>query len=118
MSELADRNCVPCRSGVPGLSAEELAWLLPLVPEWQIKEEDGGKRLVRVCRFKNFKAALAFANQVGAAAEAENHHPALLVEWGRVTISWWTHSIGGLHLNDFILAARTDRLFDAELGAG
>ena len=114
MTELAEKNCVPCRGGVPALNAEELTPLLPLLPEWLLHEVDGVQRLTRVYRLKNFREALAFANRVGAAAEAEDHHPALLVEWGRVTVSWWTHSIGGVHMNDFILAARTDRLFDEE----
>jgi 4a-hydroxytetrahydrobiopterin dehydratase len=114
MSELAERNCVPCRGGVAALSAEEIIPLLPLIPEWLLAEEEGRQRLARTYRFKNFREALAFANRVGAAAEAEDHHPALLVEWGGVTVSWWTHRIGGLHMNDFILAARTDRLFDEE----
>ena len=71
---------------------------------------DGVKQLQRVFRFRNFQAALAFTNRVGALAEAQGHHPLLITEWGRVTVCWWTHKIGGLHLNDFIMAARTDTL--------
>ena len=67
--------------------------------------------LTRQFKFKNFVQALAFANRVGDLAEQQDHHPAILVEWGRVTVSWWTHVIGGLHQNDFISAAKTDQLY-------
>jgi 4a-hydroxytetrahydrobiopterin dehydratase len=77
-------------------------------------ERDGIPRLERVFKFKNFAQALAFTNQVGALAEAEDHHPAILTEWGKVTVSWWTHKIKGLHQNDFIMAARTDGLYMGE----
>ena len=73
-------------------------------------ERDGVKRLERVFTFPDFAGALAFTNRVGAIAEAAGHHPALLTEWGRVTVGWWTHAIGGLHRNDFIMAARTEPL--------
>ena len=73
-------------------------------------ERDGIRRLERVFRLKDFAQALAFTNKVGAIAEAEGHHPALLTQWGSVTVTWWTHKIRGLHRNDFIMAAKTDRL--------
>jgi 4a-hydroxytetrahydrobiopterin dehydratase len=71
---------------------------------------DGIPRLERQYRFRSFVDALAFTNRVGEIAEAEGHHPAILTEWGRVTVSWWTHKIRGLHRNDFVMAAKTDRL--------
>jgi 4a-hydroxytetrahydrobiopterin dehydratase len=80
------------------------------VPDWQVVEREGIRRLERTFRFPDFASALAFTNQVGALAEAEGHHPAILTEWGRVTVSWWTHAIRGLHRNDFIMAAKTDAL--------
>ena len=80
------------------------------LPEWQIVRQDGVDRLQRVYPFKDFVAALAFTNRVGEIAEIEGHHPLLITEWGRVTVQWWTHKIGGLHTNDFVLAARTDQL--------
>jgi len=91
--------------------------MLPFIAQWALEEVDGVQRLTRSYTFKNFTSALAFANQLGAAAEAENHHPALLVEWGRVKVSWWTHVIGGLHMNDFILAARSDQIYLDGMGA-
>ena len=83
------------------------------MPDWELREEEGEKRLRRAFTFKDFAPALVFTNKVGALAEEEGHHPALLTEWGKVTVAWWTHKIGGLHRNDFIMAARTDALFEA-----
>jgi 4a-hydroxytetrahydrobiopterin dehydratase len=85
--------------------------LLAELTEWRVDRVNTVPQLVRCYKFGNFVDALAFANRVGALAEEKNHHPALLVEWGRVTVSWWTHSLGGLHKNDFIMAARTDRCY-------
>jgi len=95
------------------VSEGELTALLREIPAWRVVERDGVRRLERVVTFPDFAAALAFTNRVGAAAESEGHHPALLTEWGRVTVTWWTHAIGGLHRNDFIMAARTDALIHA-----
>ncbi len=80
------------------------------MPEWILVEEDGIEKLQRHFSFKNFVDALAFTNQVGELAEKEGHHPAILTEYGKVTVTWWTHKIGGLHRNDFISAAKTDAL--------
>jgi len=110
MTDLHQIKCVACRAGEPTVTDSEIDVLLPQIPEWQVKEVDGVKRLERVFKFKNFAQALEFTNKVGAAAEAEDHHPLLITEWGRVTINWWTHKIGGLHKNDFIMAAKTDKI--------
>ena len=112
MSELREMKCVPCRGDVPALDRNQIAALMPQVAGWQLIEVDGVPRLQRVFKFKNFSDALAFTNKVGALAEAEDHHPAILTEWGRVTVTWWTHKIKGLHQNDFIMAAKTDGLLD------
>lgn len=111
MRDLARMECVPCRGGVPPLSEIEVRELQPLVPNWEVVEVDGIQRLKRVFKFKNFSQALKFTNKVGEIAEAADHHPAILTEWGKVTISWWTHAIRGLHRNDFIMAARIDEIF-------
>jgi 4a-hydroxytetrahydrobiopterin dehydratase len=84
---------------------------LPEVPEWQVLEEDGIQKLRRVFSFSTYTRAIAFAQQVGMLAEEEGHHPVLVIEWGRVTVTWWTHKIKGLHRNDFIMAAKTDGLY-------
>jgi 4a-hydroxytetrahydrobiopterin dehydratase len=111
VSELSEMKCTACRGDEPTLTDDEIAQMRPQVPEWQVVEREGIKRLERVFRFRNFAQALAFTNKVGEQAEEEGHHPALLTEWGKVTVTWWTHKIGGLHQNDFIMAARTDELF-------
>lgn len=110
MSALKDMQCVPCRGGVPPLTGAEMERLLEQVPGWKVRRVDGEERLERVFRFADFASALAFTNRVGAAAEEQDHHPAILTEWGRVTVTWWTHTIKGLHQNDFIMAARTGEL--------
>ncbi|OGO65055.1 MAG: 4a-hydroxytetrahydrobiopterin dehydratase [Chloroflexi bacterium RBG_19FT_COMBO_55_16] len=111
MSELKALQCVPCRGGEPTVTEAELQEYLPQIPEWMVVERDGIKRLEKRYKFKNFREALTFTNQVGELAEAHDHHPALLTEYGRVTVTWWTHKIKGLHRNDFIMAAKTDAIF-------
>ena len=111
MEILAQLQCVPCRGGQQPLNDDEIAELMLQIPEWQMREQDGIKRLERQFKFNNFAEALAFTIALGNMAEVEDHHPAILTEWGKVTVTWWTHVIKGLHRNDFILAARTDRLF-------
>ena len=108
MADLTTQACIPCRAGTPPASDDEIEALRAEVPDWQIVERDGIKCLERVFRFKNFAEALAFTDRVGVLAEAEGHHPALLTEWGRVSVTWWTHKIKGLHRNDFVAAAKTD----------
>jgi 4a-hydroxytetrahydrobiopterin dehydratase len=110
MASLTDMKCEACRKDSPRVTNEQLEIFRPQLPEWRIVEVDGVQHLTRTFSFKDFAGALAFTNRVGELAESENHHPAILTEWGKVTVSWWTHAIGGLHVNDFILAARTDRL--------
>jgi 4a-hydroxytetrahydrobiopterin dehydratase len=111
MEELTQLKCTACRGGDPTLTDVEIADLQPQVPEWRVIEVDGVKRLGRIFTFKDFVAALAFTNMVGDLAEEEGHHPAILTEWGKVTVTWWTHKIKGLHRNDFIMAAKTDELY-------
>ena len=107
---LAEMRCVACRADAPTVTEGEVAQLHPQVPDWELIEENGIERLRRVFRFDDFAQALAFTNRIGEIAESEGHHPALLTEWGRVTVTWWTHKIRGLHRNDFVMAAKTDKL--------
>ena len=112
MAELHREVCVPCRGGVPALTSEEIAALRPQVPAWEIVVSEGIPRLRREFRFRDFREALDFAVQVGELAEREQHHPDLHVAWGKLVVESWTHKIKGLHQNDFILAAKTDRIYD------
>jgi 4a-hydroxytetrahydrobiopterin dehydratase len=95
----------------PTVTDGEIAEFHPQVPDWEIVELDGIKRLRRVFSLDDFELALEFTNMVGELAEEEGHHPALLTEWGRTTVTWWTHKIKGLHRNDLIMAAKTDELY-------
>ena len=111
MTTLTQEKCVACRRDAPRVTDAEIAELKPQIPDWALIERDGIKRLERIFHFPNFAEALAFTTKVGELAEAEGHHPALVTEWGRVTVTWWTHKIKGLHRNDFIMAAKTDGIY-------
>lgn len=110
--ELKTTQCQPCGKGAEPVSADAAVRHLEQLPEWRIQSTNGEERLTRTFPFKRYQSCLDFAQAIGALAEEENHHPLMEVAWGAVTVSWWTHSIGGLHLNDFIMAARTDALFE------
>jgi 4a-hydroxytetrahydrobiopterin dehydratase len=111
MINLAAGKCVACRAGEPTLTDSEIDDLLLHVHGWQVKEVNGMKRIEKVFKLKNFAQALEFTNKIGTIAEEENHHPLIITEYGRVTVDWWTHKIGGLHKNDFIMAAKSDEIF-------
>src|SRR5690606_5648119 len=112
MQALADQPLDTNRKNARRLSSDDINAYRQQLPAWEMSTQDV-PRLYRTFTFRNFAEALQFTNQVGALAEEADHHPALLTEWGKVTASWWTHSIGGLHQNDFIMAARCDALFEA-----
>jgi 4a-hydroxytetrahydrobiopterin dehydratase len=109
MTDLTQRKCEACRADAPQATPEEIAGYMAEIPDWEIVEAAGVKQLRRQYKFKNFAEALAFANRVGELAEQEDHHPSILVEYGKVTLTWYTHKIKGLHVNDFIMAARSDQ---------
>ncbi len=103
-NELASRECVPCRGGVPPLEAAEIEGLLAqLGNDWRVIDDH---HLQKEFKLKNFAEALAFTNQVGAIAEAQNHHPDIYLAWGKVGITIWTHKIDGLTESDFVIAAK------------
>ena len=108
---LAREKCVACRRDSPRVTDEEISELHPIVPEWELTEADGIKRLDRTFKFGNFATALEFTAKIGEVAEGEGHHPRITTEWGRVGVEWWTHKIKGLHRNDFIMASKTDELY-------
>ena len=112
--ELNQMQCEACRAGEPQVSDDELPELLRQIPDWQPIVVDGVLQLQRVYTFRNFKQAWAASNKVAELAEQEGHHPALLLEWGKLTVTWWTHAISGLHKNDFICAAKTDAVLSAD----
>ena len=111
MVDLSKQSCEACRADAPSLNDDDLEALMPKIPDWSIIVVDGINQLSREFGFRNFEQAIAFSNRVGDIAETENHHPAILTEWGKVTVTWWSHKIKGLHKNDLIMAARTDEVY-------
>ena len=107
MSELAERQCVPCRGGVPPMKGEQINEMSSQLPDWQVVNEH---HLQRNYRFKDFKETLDFVNRVGELAEEQGHHPDICFGWGKADITIWTHKIDGLTESDFVLAAKIDKL--------
>ena len=110
MSDLVKQKCVACRADAPRVTDDELPDLLKQIPDWQPVTDNSVLKLNKVFNFDNYLDAISFTNKIAQLAEEEDHHPAILLEWGRVEVTWWTHKIGGLHKNDFIAAAKTDLL--------
>ncbi len=109
--ELARQDCVPCKGGIPPLAEDRIEELrLQISAEWKVVE---GHHLEREIKLKNFRQAMALANRIAEIAESQGHHPDLLVSWGRLKVTFFTHAIDGLHENDFIMAARVDALVGA-----
>ena len=94
------------------MTDEEVVALSPQIPDWDLTDDDGVQRRRRTFRFRDFAGAMTFARDVAEAAEQEGHHPRIVLEWGRVGVDWWTHKIRGLHRNDFIMAAKTDDIYN------
>jgi len=107
-NDLASKTCEPCRGGIPPLDPERAREYLEATPGWTLSED--GRRIWKRFRFSTFPESIAFVNQVAEMAESEGHHPDLHIQYTEVEAILWTHKIGGLHENDFILAAKIDRL--------
>jgi len=107
MSELSSKQCVPCRGGVPPLTADEIKPLLNQLQGWEVVDEH---HLRKVYRFSNFREALGYVDKVGELAEEQGHHPDICFGWGQAEIKIWTHKINGLTESDFILAAKVDEI--------
>jgi 4a-hydroxytetrahydrobiopterin dehydratase len=109
-NSLAQEHCQPCSIGTGALPSEEVNRLISYVPRWKRIMVGNRDRIQREFHFVDFVEGFNFACRIAELAEAENHHPSLLIEWGKVTVNWWTHKVNGLHQNDFIMAAKTDLL--------
>ena len=107
MTDLKQQTCSAC---TPLLTQAQIDGFMPQLPEWQLIVVEDIQQLRRCYKFNNYTGALAFVNQLAEIAELAGHHPAILLEWGKVTVTWWSHRLKGLHLNDFIMAAKTDGL--------
>ncbi|MFT7673519.1 MAG: 4a-hydroxytetrahydrobiopterin dehydratase [Gammaproteobacteria bacterium] len=112
MTDLSKEKCEACRADAPKISDEDLKQAMPKLPDWEVIVVDNIMQLTKAFNFKNFELAMAFSNRVGNIAEEVDHHPAILTEWGKVTVTWWSHNIKGLHKNDLIMAARTDNVLE------
>lgn len=111
-SDLTILSCEACRSGAPTVPDAEASELMAQIPEWERVKVNDVPRLRRSYKFDGWLPAVDFVNAVGQAAEENDHHPLIRLEWGKVQVSWWTHKITGLHKNDFIMAAKTDKLWN------
>ena len=111
MDELAQLHCSPIGANTPRLNDQDVNQLKEKLPGWQTYEKGAELRLEKVFEVEDFRKAVAFTNQIAQVANEEDHHPAILTEWGKVTVTWWTHKIKGLHQNDFIMAAKTEQLY-------
>ncbi len=109
--QLYQQRCTACRRDSPHVTVEEIGQLRPEIPDWELLDEAGVPKLDRSFKFRDFEQALVFTNAIGQLAEAEGHHPKLTTEWGSVGVTWWTHKIRNLHTNDFVMAAKTDRIY-------
>jgi 4a-hydroxytetrahydrobiopterin dehydratase len=110
MQTLSEQHCQPCHENTVRLSDKESTSLICDLKEWHLGCQSGLSVLFKAYQFSDFISALAFANKIGSLAESYDHHPKLIIEWGRVEVYWWTHQLNGLHLNDFIMAAKTDEI--------
>jgi 4a-hydroxytetrahydrobiopterin dehydratase len=106
VTSLADRQCVPCKGGVPPLTAEQIASLLAQIQGWSVVDNH---HLEKRYTLQNFATALALVNRIGAIAEEQNHHPDIFLAWGKLEVKIWTHKINGLTESDFVFAAKCDR---------
>ena len=111
MNELINKKCEACRIDAPKVTDEEIPSLMSQIPLWDIIEENNIKKLSCLFKFSDYEQSLFFTNKVATLADEEDHHPQITLEWGKVKVVWWSHKIQGLHQNDFICAAKTDRLY-------
>ena len=111
MNELIDKKCEACRIDAPKVTNEEIPDLMSQIPLWDIIEENNIKKLTCLFKFSDYEQSLVFTNKVATLADEEDHHPQITLEWGKVKVIWWSHKIQGLHQNDFICAAKTDKLY-------
>ena len=112
VKDLVNSSCEACRADAPVLEDNEIQELLSQIPSWRVFEEEGTKKIICSFVFLNYNDSRDFLNKVADLAVEEDHHPEIILEWGKVTVSWWSHKIKGLHRNDFICASKTNALFE------
>lgn len=109
MNDLSSQSCEACRIDAPKVPQDQIQILLSEINGWVLIEEPINK-IQKIFSFKSYKDSVDFSNKVASLADDEDHHPQIVLEWGKVTVIWWSHKIEGLHKNDFICAAKTDKL--------
>lgn len=107
--DLSSKKCVSCQGGIPSLSGEEIQKYLAEISDWEVLEN---KKIKKEFKFKDFKEAIIFVNKVAEIAEQEDHHPDIYIDYNKVILELWTHKIGGLHENDFILASKINKIIN------
>ncbi|MBN2716206.1 MAG: 4a-hydroxytetrahydrobiopterin dehydratase [Deltaproteobacteria bacterium] len=115
MNQRVKRTCGACSADAPSAPNIEKKQFRKEHPDWQFIEEDGVDKIRRAYSFENYTQSVNFTDEVAALAEFEDHHPSILLEWGRVTVCWWTHKIGGIHMNDLLMARETDHLYNTRI---
>ena len=113
--ELHRNSCDKINAKSAPISASKARDLLSSIPLWTLGTREGKQKLVREFQFEGFKSAFEFTSKIAVLADEEDHHPLIVIEWGKVSISWWTHKVDALHFNDFIMAAKTDIIAKANL---
>ncbi len=112
MDEYINKKCEACRPDAPKASEQKIQEFLNEYNNWKLIEEEKIPQLIRVYKFSNYKESVEFTNQIAKLSDIEDHHPAITLEWGKVTVKWWTHKINGLHENDFIMSAKSDNVYE------
>ena len=112
MTDLLNQSCSACEIGAPLVPDDKQTELLKELDGWIIDHSDISK-LIKEFKLNNYEQSIAFTNLIADLAESQDHHPKITLEWGRVSIEWWSHKIRGLHMNDFICAAKSDQIFNA-----
>lgn len=111
MDDLNMMHCIKVTKQTPVITSKDMTQYQAQLPGWKVRIKEGEQRLVKKFAFKDFKQAITFTDKIGALANEEDHHPAILTEWGSVTLVWWTHAVHGLSINDAIMAAKSDKMY-------
>lgn len=114
MNLLTTASCEACKKNAPSLSSTELNSLLPEIPDWQLINDNGINKLQQIFTIKNYQQAVKFTLAIAELAEQQGHHPKITLEYGQVSVQWWTHIINGLHKNDVIMAAKSSDIFQKQ----
>ena len=113
MQNYESKFCIVCHPDAPKATKEQISKFLNIYLEWELIEDNQVPQLKRIYKFNDYIGAVDFTKKIADISEKENHHPSILLEWGKVTVRWWTHKIKGLHENDFIMSAKTDEIYNS-----